>query len=180
MWRLRCVVRAFSLGVLATGAFSLAPEPAFAQLAPALDTAASKSALGAELSLLPAYLRLTPATLQRLQLPAPWLTPLRVSFSDRAVPGFELLRLPTYRHEVSLTRGPLSLVAFQYAAVGPELDCRVVCEPTIERAAGVETRLKLGGVGPIRSTHVFAGPQMVWTPKGYVSRFRVGLGGVWD
>ena len=169
------------MGVFVAGVCLLGEQRASAQLAPAVDTAARGPASETELALLPSYLRLTPAMLQRLELPALQLTQLRFSFSDRPVPGFEMLRLPTFNHEVSLSRGPLSLVAFQYTAVGPEQHClALVCEPALERAAGVETRLQLGAVGPIRSTHLFAGPQAVWTPKGYVSRFRVGLGGVFD
>lgn len=92
-----------------------------------------------------------------LELELPFLRPLRFSFSSDPVPGFESLRLGTYRTEsVWLERENLSLRTFGHVAPSLELDCSLTCQPMLERVAGVEGRLGLGGVGrAIPATYLF-------------------------
>ncbi|MFZ5893823.1 MAG: hypothetical protein ACOY0T_22370 [Myxococcota bacterium] len=97
-----------------------------------------------------------PNAWQRLELEFPILKPLRFSFDTTPTPGFEPLRLPTFRSEsVWWEQGSLSLLSFsQVAPLG--IECSVTCQPMLERTIGAEGRLELGGLGrAVPSTHLF-------------------------
>lgn len=98
-----------------------------------------------------------PSLWSRLELEFPVLKPLRFSFDGQAVPGFEPLRLPTFRSEsVWFESGRLSLRSFTQVAPSLELDCSVTCQPMLDHTLGVEGRLQLGGVGPaIPATYLY-------------------------
>ena len=89
-----------------------------------------------------------PRFVPKLELELPLLKPLRFSFTSDPVPGFEMLRLGTYRAEALWwQRGSLSLLSYGQVAPALELDCLSTCQPMLERAAGVEGRFDLGGAG---------------------------------
>lgn len=91
-----------------------------------------------------APLAVVPAQPLKLEFPEPRF--FHFSFDGRTTPGFELLRLPTFRGELSFTPTHwLGLTAFQTAAPALELDCRTVCEPILENKLGLELRVPLGG-----------------------------------
>lgn len=83
-----------------------------------------------------------------LELELPFLKPINFSFSSEPVPGFEMLRLGTYRTEALWwQRERLSLRTYGHVAPTFELDCMATCQPMLEHAVGVEGHVDLGGGG---------------------------------
>lgn len=126
----------------------------------------------------------------RLELKLPFLAPLRFSFSSDPVPGFEALRLGTYRAEsVWFEAGKLSLRTFGHVAPTLELDCALGCRPMLERVAGVELQLGLGGLGRtvpasylfLRGQSAHAGPLLTGAKAVQKSGLlSLGIGGLLD
>ncbi len=128
-----------------------------------------------------------PALGPRLELRWP-LSPQRVSFSlAQPIASADGPLQPYAAEAVWWSSGPLSLRSFDRVQQSFELDCRVTCQPVLERSLGVEARLELGGGGVVPETHLFARGSLVQTPAALAAvaprnfgRFQLGLGGQLD
>lgn len=127
--------------------------------------------------------------LPRLELQYPSLLPLRSTFSTAPTPGYEMQMLPTFQHEtVWWQSGALSLRSVTQAAPAFELDCTLGCQPLIERSAGAEARLQLGGrsASVVPSYHLFLrvdrhqAPSAASDARFRAARVQFGLAGLLD
>jgi hypothetical protein len=98
-----------------------------------------------------------PSLWRHLELEFPVFKPLSFSFNPNAVPGFEALRLPTFRSEsVWFQSGRLSLRSFSQVSPTTELECSFACQPVLERTLGAEGHLELGAAGrSIPATYLY-------------------------
>lgn len=132
----------------------------------------------------------TPRFFQPLELELPFAKPLSFSFSSEPVPGFETLRLGTYRAEAVWWRaGDLSLRTYGQVAPALELDCSSTCQPMLERVVGLDGRFDLGSAGrALPAAYVYVrgqSSQVVPTVPGTRSPIKsnllgFGLGGLLD
>jgi hypothetical protein len=99
----------------------------------------------------------SPSLWRHLELEFPVFKPLSFSFNANAVPGFEALRLPTFRSEsVWFQSGSLSLRSFSRVSPTTELECSFACQPVLERTLGAEGHLELGAAGrSIPATYLY-------------------------
>jgi hypothetical protein len=107
---------------------------------------------------------------QRLELTFPFLKPLRFSFDADSVPGYEALRLPSFRAEsVWWERGSLSLRSYSEVAPALELDCTLTCQTALANTLAIEGRAELGGLSrAVPATYLYARGQttQVYSPAG--------------
>jgi hypothetical protein len=117
---------------------------------------------------------------QRLELEWPTLQPRQRWFTGTSVPGYEVLRLPTFREEAEWWgAGRLALRSFTQVMPG-ELDCRLTCQPSLEQSGGLDLRLDLGGAGAVPNTFLSLRRENVITPARGHSRWALGFGGLLD
>ncbi len=98
------------------------------------------------------------------------------------MPTYELLRWPTYDWQMPLlTRGPLSLSAFNRVKPAIELDCtKGNCTPMLEKTLGMEMRLNLGGRGVMPDNFLFMRRESVSDQIRTYQRMKFGVGGLLD
>jgi hypothetical protein len=117
---------------------------------------------------------------QRLELEWPSIKPRQRWFTATSVPGYEILRLPTFREEAAWW-GTGRLELRSYAQVMPgELDCRLTCQPSLEQSGGLDVRLDLGGAGAVPNTFLSLRREHAITPARADSRWALGFGGLLD
>jgi hypothetical protein len=99
--------------------------------------------------MLPNEPRLPP--LPRLQLTWP-VAPLGFSFSQQEVGGYAIGPLQLFRAEALWLETPaLRLLSVASAERAFELDCRLTCQPVVQRALALEARVPLPRLGPVVS-----------------------------
>jgi hypothetical protein len=107
-----------------------------------------------------------------------WPMPLAFSFTGHESIAYADGPLSTFRAEALWARrGPLALKSFASAQQSIELDCRLSCQPVLERSFGIEARLDLGSMGALRDTHVFLRGGVVATPWRRSMKLDLGYGG---
>jgi hypothetical protein len=107
-----------------------------------------------------------------------WPMPLAFSFTGHESVAYADGPLSTFRAEaIWARRGPFALESFASAERSVELDCRLSCQPVLERSFGIEARLDLGSMGALRDTHVFLRGVAVALPWRRSMKLDLGYGG---
>lgn len=107
-----------------------------------------------------------------------WPLPLAFSFTGHESIAYADGPLATFRSEAIWARsGPFALKSFASAEQSVELDCRLSCQPVLERSFGIEARLDLGSMGALRDTHVFLRGGVVALPWRRSMKLDLGYGG---
>lgn len=121
-----------------------------------------------------------PPLMPRLQLTWP-IAPQRLSFDlSRPILSADGPLQPYHYQATWWRSGPLELLSFQSVDQSFELECRLTCQPVIERSWGAEARYHLGGSGAVPDPYLFARRAVVLSPLKTEGRLLVGLGGQLD
>jgi hypothetical protein len=105
----------------------------------------------------------------RLQLSWP-IQPLSFSFHGSEQGNYAAGPLRLFQTEATWLRlGRLSLVTTSAAERAFELDCRLTCQPIVNRSVAVEGRLQLFSTRAVPEAHAFARYETRWSDTGSAS-----------